>query len=569
MKRALLLTVAIAAVGAVIYFAAFTGGPSRVVDAPAIEYTMESDSPKNGDRDVAVASDASAAERNESVDVDVLIWRTSDVESLAPNSTFGMLGNGKSATLRGRLTDGKNACAGATLKFVEGLNEGVSSTTNEHGGFEIPRLYPCVGMIEIESYAKPKIRREVRLLPKQTGDLTIDFGNWGNVRGQLFDEDGKPVAGARVEIDGSSTTTEKDGAFFFSSVVPGNLIIYFSAPGRETRRESIMLFPGQALEFDENRFILRKGEALSVVIDPLPLNAVPPRIVLLPNDESATHTFPFEKIGVVSPRPGEREVKIEGIPVGEWFQVRAFSDAGVANPAMRPVLLKAGDTNLSRAQFSFVWKFPISGTVVSSGNAVANARVRIESCDIGRAMGELLQMCGGQNQIIVPILPFCRKDTRTNRDGSFQIEGSETPVPAVVVVEAQGFARKVIPIKGGAVEPLGNIELTKEETNAPAALSVAFQERAKRNVRVVVDGKAQPVAALPPGARLNIGKLTIGTWGVRIRENQQIAVDKLTVLSTGENIIHVPKLINFSNDEPEEPPIEPMDEDSPESQKDH
>lgn len=555
-QRAIVLAAVVAIIGGAVYFAAFAGKNTTDNGGPAPSIQISTDHTAAERPDPLATADAPRDhDPNQIINVDVMLWRTADVDTPAPNSRLQLLGAGKTATLRGVLADSRGPAVNTTVKFIHGLNEGITVTTNDAGYYEIPSLYPGAGIVEFEAQAQPKVRRQVVLRSNQTERLDINYLDWGNVHGQVIDENGKPIVGARVELDGIAIDTDKDGAFFFNSVVPGDLILYFSAPGRETRRENIVLRPGQALVFDVNRFILKKAEPIKVVIDPMPLDGRPPKIVLLPNDPFSTHTFPFEKIGVVSPRIGDKEVTIEGVPIGEFFQLRAYSDAGVASPAMRPIILKEEDTNLSRATFSFTWKSPVSGMVVSGGKPVANAKIRLESCDIARATAELLTECGGLSQVIVPILPLVRKETFSTADGNFRIESSETPTPAVIVIEAQGYARKIIPIKGGAPENLGNIDITKNPADASSKLSLSFQDSSRRNVRLFLDGRAQPLASLPAGSRLDIGNLTMGNYGVRVRENGAVAMDKLTYLNPGDNTLRVPKIVNFSNaeDEPEEP----------------
>lgn len=570
-SRAILLAALLLVGGIALYFAIAPSANTTDPGSADIQFSNDSDAPGPSNSQVAVVDSRPAIDPDTVLNVDVLLWRANEDPTHAPNSRQALLGSGRSASMRGTLNEERGPLAYSTIRFIHGLNAGASAMSNDAGKFEFPRLYPGLGIVEIESRAQPKVRREVLLRSSATETLNINYANWGNVRGQLFDEEGQPIAGANVELDGVVVQTEKDGAFFFTSVVPGNLLLYFSAPGKEMRRETIVLRPGQALEFNTNRFLLRKAETLTVAFDPLPLNGRPPSVLLLPNDQFASRSFPFEKIGVMSPRPGEAELKVDGIPLNEWFQVRVYSDAGVASPAMRPVLLKEGDSNLSRATFSFNWKSPVSGTVMSGGKAIPKANIRIESCDIHRASSELLRETGGLNQVIIPVLPFARKESQSDESGNFRIEASETPAPAVIVVEAPGYARKIVPLKQGAFGDLGKIDITKNPGDGTARLSLGFQDRARRNVRITLDGKAQPVTVLPAGARLDINNLSMGMWGVRVREEDELTLDRMIELNSNAEVIRVPRPVSaLAAPDDEEPVIPDSPDEEPEGGvKDH
>ncbi|MFN0205787.1 MAG: carboxypeptidase regulatory-like domain-containing protein [Planctomycetota bacterium] len=563
----MLAIVAIAGIGALVAALGLGGDPAKP-DAASVTILPDPDSNDSLSRGIASAKDINNTDPASTVTLDVLLAKSSDVSEFAPGSRTPMLGGGKTATLRGKLTDQfSRAIEGAIIKILHGLNEGASTTTNAAGIFEIPNLYSGVAIIEVSAPKQPAIHREIRLRANREEIFDFTYLDHGNVHGAVYDEGGKPIVGAKAELDGIVTSTDRDGAFFFNGVVPGNCILYLSAPGFEYRKEGISLRAMQALVFDVNRFVLRKSEPLTVAFDPLPISPRPPKVLILPNGSESDHSFPFEKIGVVSPRPGDATVKIEGIPLRDSYQVRVYSDSGVASPAMRPVVLKEGDTNLSRAAFAFAWKSPVSGMIMSEGRGVANAKVRVEASDISRGMQELLRDCGGIDRIVVPVLPFVRKEIVANSDGTFQIEASETPAPAVIVIEAPGFARKVIPIKSRGPENLGNIDLQKVAKEGAGELLLGFQARARHEVRFVLDGKAQATQTVPAGTRMKISNLPAGRYAIRVREGNVISLDKWIEISAGENNIRIPAAIPAPGDETDDEP-EPSDDDT-DPDKDH
>lgn len=554
-----------------VYFAAFSGRPSPDVNEPEIRVQGDETSATGGPTSFAKAEGGQPGGKSDATfELDVHIWRTRDLPEIAAGTRSWMVGAGRTSTLAGSLSDGQGAVRNASVRFIHGLNEGIVVYTNDRGLYEIPALYPGAGIVEIEADRIPRTRREVQLRRDQTTSLIMSFVDFGAVRGMVSDETGEALPGVRVELDGTVVETDKSGAFFFSNVVPGNCILYFSAPGRETRRETVVLQPRQVMDFDENKFHLRKAESLVVAFDPLPLSPKPPRVLLLPADGYQGNSFPFEKIGVVSPRPGDREITIEGIPTNQWFDVYAFSDAGVANPAMRPVVLKRGDTNLSRASFSFTFKNPVTGVVVCDGTPVSEAKVTIESSDIPQGMSELLRDAGGIERIVTPVLPRVRKETASDGAGRFTIEGSGIPAPAVVVVQAQGFERRVISVKTTAPVDLGNVELKKLGREVPAQALLHFQDRARRIVRLVVDGKPQPPVEVPPGAKLEVGNLIAGPYGVRVREGGIVSFDRILTIQAGAFAIHIPNAVKPGNtgadeDDALDADTEPDEPDDPEN----
>lgn len=70
------------------------------------------------------------------------------------------------------------------------------------------------------------------------------------VAGRVIDSKGKPLAGARVAVGDSATTTKKDGRFELSNVKPGQYEVNVSATGFGTVKRTLSVRPeGRQLSF--------------------------------------------------------------------------------------------------------------------------------------------------------------------------------------------------------------------------------------------------------------------------------------------------------------------------------
>src|SRR5262245_3119096 len=117
-RRALAFAVAVGALGGAIYFAAFSGAP-----APAPHTTSEPAPPSP----VVVApatpplATAPAARSTRAGFTEVYLWRTGDDPPEGSVDVARWLGAGRTAGLRGVVTDLRGAIPNATIQFVGGL----------------------------------------------------------------------------------------------------------------------------------------------------------------------------------------------------------------------------------------------------------------------------------------------------------------------------------------------------------------------------------------------------------------------------------------------------------------
>ena len=154
------------------------------------------------------------------------------------------------------------------------------------------------------------------------------------------------------------------------------------------------------------------------------------------------------------------------------------------------------------------------------GEAGRGARVRVESCDIARAMDDLLRDGGGIQSAAVPILPPARREVRASSDGTFRIEGGDVLLPGSLVIEADGFERRSMPLKGIATD-YGEIALAPRGRGPAGSVTLDFQRPALRDVRVFVNGKPIPKKTLQSGERLVIPGVEPGIYGIRVQETSE------------------------------------------------
>lgn len=528
------LAVAAAAAGAL--GVALVGGEEpRDGEGAARRAPSENGSAPEPPRPSTAPAPTPAAGRSAAPDfTEVIVFRVGDevVEGSEPIAAE-RLGSGRNTSLLGRITDEAGLpVANARVSLLAGLNSGedfATAFTDVDGRYEMPALYHGAAVVEVETPRQRRARRDFILRRARPNLFDVAFLAPGDVAGTLIETGGAPIPGATVTIDGASAESGPDGTFFLAAVTPGDVIAYVAAPGFESRRFTMKLRPSQRLAADQVRLPLRHGETVVASVDPPPASGRPWTALLLPADAPLDRSFPFELLAVTRPRPGDDAVRIEGIPVSEAFQVRAFSDSGGADPPMRPVLLKSGDTNLSRASFTFAWRSPVSGTVLLGGEPLASASVRLESADLGEATESFLREAGGLDRTPVPILPCVRKTSATDAAGRFRVESADVVRPALLVVEDPRFGRIVRALPAGSVD-FGKIDLRPRGDDKPARLTVEFARPAARRVRTTLERKARADETVAEGGAVELAGLAPGFYSVVVREN-------------GANVHAVPRLL--------------------------
>src|SRR5690606_14154462 len=81
--------------------------------------------------------------------------------------------------------------------------------------------------------------------------------NSSTVRGELFDENNKPVAHASIQLGVQQTSSSKEGKFVFQNIASGQHILTINALGYQTYQDTITKKEHEALSF---RLILIKKQ---------------------------------------------------------------------------------------------------------------------------------------------------------------------------------------------------------------------------------------------------------------------------------------------------------------------
>lgn len=506
---------AVAALGLAAWLLLSEQEPGVEPPKPPVDMATPGPAPKVSELDSGAAASGPASDSV--IFSEVAVWLAPEMVSGSDGSAA--IGAGRTCSLSGRCFDERGGVRGVEVKITGGLNAGARAITNSDGQYELPLLYPGAAIVDFESPVHGRARRDVTIHDGQAEDFDFPLLQVGNVHGTVLDPKGAPIERARVELDGQTAETDKTGKFFFNGVIPGNVILYISADGHATRRATLNLRPGNYIETDRAVFRLEKSNPLVAQLGAPATGVPPPMLVVLPADPPSDFSIPWEKFVISSPRPGDEQVRIEGLPVERDLRASAFSTAGVPDPRTRPVLLRTGDTSaFSRPIFQFSWKRAVSGIVIADGKPLQGARVRIESTNIARAMDWALRDCGGLNRFAIPILPCARKQCESGYQGEFRIETSDMWTPAALVVEASGFDRAVLPVpeKGG---DLGSVSLTRDPELGPATLSLKYELPSKRRLRLSVNGSPSEERTLDAGESITIPELAPGSYAIRVREN--------------------------------------------------
>ena len=85
------------------------------------------------------------------------------------------------------------------------------------------------------------------------------------LRGMVTDPQNQIVAGAKLHLDGISTTSDSDGQFHFTNIAPGTYKLLAEAPGFIPLTRDIAVLPNQLNQLDL-RFLQLSSQKQSIVI---------------------------------------------------------------------------------------------------------------------------------------------------------------------------------------------------------------------------------------------------------------------------------------------------------------
>lgn len=135
----------------------------------------------------------------------------------------------------------------------------VRVTSGEFGKFEVPRLPAGPTQYAARARDGGRLRGTLDLRAGQRHSLQLSLRPPSLLRGSVVDENGAPLAGARVAVDaaasiaGATTTTDADGRYQLDQVGPGLVQVearWQPAGGvPRTAKQQLELQPGQAAEW--------------------------------------------------------------------------------------------------------------------------------------------------------------------------------------------------------------------------------------------------------------------------------------------------------------------------------
>lgn len=218
--------------------------------------------------------------------------------------------DGRTASWTVRVTRG-GLPAPATVTLVAGGDVGRRVELGGDGEATLEGLVPGLAIAEIATGAGEVLRRPVRLRHRATVDTDVDFGDHGWLRGVVRAVDGEPVEHARVDVDGTSTTTGADGRFVLPRTVYGPPTVTVSAPGHALHRQRVgRASAGLAHDLDVD-VTLRPAARATIRVGASP-DGEPMLLVLEASGDPfevtsgvPEPTYPWAERGVMSVRPGD------------------------------------------------------------------------------------------------------------------------------------------------------------------------------------------------------------------------------------------------------------------------
>lgn len=134
-----------------------------------------------------------------------------------------------------------------------------SATSDSAGAYEISALTPGVYDVTVKppfpGYEASPQKADLAAGETKVVDIYLDFEKTA-VEGHVYDQDGKPIAGATLSgllsgKDMATTTTDESGYFRVERVTPGDRFVRVNAPGYmgETRDFKVSKDEATALEF--------------------------------------------------------------------------------------------------------------------------------------------------------------------------------------------------------------------------------------------------------------------------------------------------------------------------------
>lgn len=420
------------------------------------------------------------------------------------------LGSGATARLTGSLTGGRGEPLQGVARFIAGSNEGRELHTNTEGKFGASDLYPGLSVVEVDGGGNFTSRREVRLRAGAETPLNIGFGLPGSASGKVLDREGKPIAGATVELDGQIAFSDLDGNFQLASIPSGlDLECIVSKAGYASYSERVTIAARTAN--DHLVFSLLPGATLDVEIPEAVGSPGEASVVLMNANPAAQRSFPWRTKNPVHVQPGSR-VRIEDLPPGTRVRVYVFHAGAYAKPTFDDVMLQEGMLQVATLHLE---PAPlIVGTVRTRDGLVAqDANVRLEAPDrVGSTVAYFGETAMFLESEVLPNFPMGLQETVSDHNGRFEFTSfpKQAPKRYLVARSADGKLSGVAIVSAGAetvdvtILPVGG---------GGSTLRVEFPGRHQAlPIECIIQGSPRDPALLAAQEPYIIEGLAAGTW---------------------------------------------------------
>jgi len=423
------------------------------------------------------------------------------------------------------------------VRFTSGANAGRVLPCDE-GGFGANDLYPGLSIVKVSGALVPGAEREVLLRNDRRSVLNIGFGRPAVVHGRVQDEAGEPIVQAKVTMDGQVTFTDQDGAFYYSRMTSGQVLLFIEKDGHAAWRERYNVKAGAEITGDKLTYTLRPGARLELRIAEVLGARQAAEVFLLPSPGArVSRNYPWHRINPVRVHPGGTTL-VEGLPPGN-LQLYLFHAGAQAKPRVSAASLVAG--SLTTADLHLEPATMLKGRVLLDGKAVARARVKLEAPDQAQTtLATFGQPQGFLEVGVLPYLPTSVQSAWSDPAGRFEFSTNEefTPIRYLTAEGPDGetWAGKII--KRGERE----VELSLEP-RAPAECVMEFQMAGRElalPVEVTIDGAPRMRFSLPSDEELRVEELPAGRWKVDVRWNSQPLLREVEVNLKDETALLIP-----------------------------
>lgn len=422
------------------------------------------------------------------------------------------------ARLRSRITDASGAPVRARLEFKAGPNAGRVLQCDGQGQVGAGDLFPGRALVDVTGPGVLGSLREVVLRENREAQLNISYARPTQVSGEVFDADGKPLAAAKVTVDGLEANTDDQGVFSFPRVAPGEVTVLVEHSGFASCSQLLNLTGGATIARGQLKFRLQRGARLSLTLADRVNDGAGNRatVIVLPAALDSQRVYPWWKLNPVRIYPGG-QVTLEDLPPLR-VAVRLFHAGAIAKPAVREIELQSDTTQALELHME---PAPvIVGVVKLNGQPVEGAEVSLEAPErVQATLGGL----GETNYLlleseIMPDSPRAVQVAITNAQGEYQLCANEdvSKVRYLVARTPDGLAQAGTILRGGETRA----DLTLQQGAGAGEGELVLQTNPRIQglpVDVVVNGEPRERMVLPRQRELHVAGLVTGTWRLSVK----------------------------------------------------